>query len=72
MNDLIKKVYRCEKEGAASGLVNALLWASVIIAGSWLSRGSENADAFFIILISAATISMLFVDRQRKNNNARE
>jgi hypothetical protein len=67
MKSLISKIYNCEKDGAAVGIANALVWAAVIIAASWLTRGSENADALYIIILSASTVSFLFTERQRKN-----
>ena len=67
MKNLIAKVYNCEKENAAIGILNGLLWAAVILLGAWLTRGSENADAVFIILLSASTTAFLFAERQRKN-----
>ena len=67
MKNLINRVYNCEKESASIGIVNALIWATVMILASWLSRGSENADALFIIILTASTTAFLFTDRQRKN-----
>jgi len=67
MKNLISRVYNCEKESASIGIANALLWAIVMIVASWLSRGSENADAFYIIIITGTTAAFLFTDRQRKN-----
>jgi len=67
MKSLINKVYNCEKDSAAIGIMNALLWAAVILLGSWLSRGSEHADALYIIILSASTVAFLFGERQRKN-----
>lgn len=67
MKNLISRVYNCEKESASMGIANGLLWAIVMIVASWLSRGSENADALFIIIITASTTAFLFTDRQRKN-----
>jgi hypothetical protein len=67
MKNLIQKVYSCEKESAGVGIANALIWAAVIIAASWLTRGSEHADALFVIILTASTTAFLFTDRQRKN-----
>jgi hypothetical protein len=67
MKSLIQKIYSCEKEKIAMSLGNALLWAAVIIVASWLTRGSENADTLFVIILSVATTAFLFTDRQQKN-----
>ena len=67
MNNLIKKAYNCEKENASVSIINALIWAAVLIISSWLTRGTEHADALFIIILSASTTAFLFTDRQRKN-----
>ena len=67
MKSLINKVNNCEKDGAAFGIANAIVWAIVILVASWLTRGSENAEALFIIIISASTVAFLFGERQRKN-----
>jgi hypothetical protein len=67
MKDFINKIYTCEQEWSASWIVYGLLWAAVIILGSWLSRGSEHADALNIMILSLSTIAFLFTDRQRKN-----
>jgi hypothetical protein len=66
MINFIKKVYQCEKESSAIAIVNALFWAMLLIASSWLMRGSEHADAFFIIILCGATSAMLFIDKMRK------
>ena len=67
MKDLINRVYNCEKDSVAVGIANALIWATVMILASWLTRGSENADALFIIILVGSTTAFLFTDRQRKN-----
>ncbi|MCA9950645.1 MAG: hypothetical protein KDE48_13430 [Anaerolineales bacterium] len=67
MKSFIKKVYACEKESAALWIANALFWAAVIIIGSWLSRGSTYANAFYFIILSVSTTAFLFIERQRKN-----
>lgn len=67
MKSFIKKVYACEKEGAVLWIANALLWAAVIIIGSWLIRGSEHANALYFIILSVSTTAFLLMDRQRKN-----
>lgn len=67
MKNLINRVYNCEKDSAAVGIANALIWATVMILASWLTRGSEHADALFIIILVGSTTAFLFTDRQRKN-----
>ena len=67
MKSLINKVNNCEKDGADFGVADAILWAIVILVASWLTRGSENADALFIIIITASTVAFLFGENQRKN-----
>lgn len=67
MKNFIKKVYNCEQERSIAWIAYGLLWAAVIILGSWLSRGSEHADALNIMILSLSTIAFLFTDRQRKN-----
>ena len=67
MKDLINRVYNCEKDSAAVGIANALIWATVMILASWLTRGSEYADALFMIILIGSTTAFLFTDRQRKN-----
>ena len=67
MKNLIKKAYTCEKENNAVWIINALIWATVLLISSWLIRGTEHADALFIIILSASTTAFLFTDRQRKS-----
>ncbi len=67
MKSFIKKIYACEKESAIQGIFNALLWAAIIIIGSWLIRGSEHANALYFIILITSTTAFLFTDRQRKN-----
>jgi len=67
MKNLISRVYNCDKESASIGIINALIWAAVMILASWLTRGSENADALFMIILVGSTTAFLFTDRQRKN-----
>ena len=49
MKNLIKRA--CSWENGMNQIVMALFWASAILIGSWLTRGSENADAIFLILL---------------------
>lgn len=67
MKNIINKIYACERERFTAWIAYGLIWAAVIIMGSWLSRGSEHADALNIMLLSLSTIGFLFTDRQRKN-----
>lgn len=67
MKSLIHKVYNCDKKSAAAGIINGLIWALVIILGTWLTRGSDYADVLFIFMLSAFTIAFLFIERERKN-----
>ena len=67
MKNFIKKIYACEQENSIAWLTYGLLWAAVILLGSWLARGSENADTLNIIIMSLSTIGFLFTDRLRKN-----
>ena len=67
MNNIVKKIHNCEKENSAALIINALIWAAVLIISSWLTRGTEHADTLFIIILSASTAAFLFTDRQRKN-----
>lgn len=68
MNNLIKKIYACEKEKNSVGTIaNALLWASVILAVSWLTRGAENASTINLITLLGASSTFLFTNRQQKN-----
>lgn len=63
MSNLVKRIYQCEKNTNMVLIVNALVWAAVIILGSWLMRGSENADALFIVLLTGSTTMFLFSNR---------
>ena len=68
MKNLMSRIYNCEREQALKTIANGIVWASVILLGSWLSRGSENADAIFIILLTASTTAFLYSDRKLKNS----
>lgn len=63
MKTLIQKISACEKSSASITIANALLWAAVILIASWLSRGSEQSDALFILILCASTTAFLFTDR---------
>ena len=65
MKNLIQKIVACETHATTTRIANALLWAAVILITSWLSRGSENADAVFIMIISLAAAAFLVTDRQQ-------
>ena len=66
MKNMIRKICNCEREGMVSGLAYGVLWAMVILVGSWLSRGSEHGDSVSMMLISLSTIGFLVTDRRRK------
>lgn len=67
MKGIINKIYACERESFTSWIAYGFVWATVILVGSWLSRGSEHANALSIMILSLSTIGFLFADRQRKN-----
>jgi hypothetical protein len=67
MKNFIKNVYTCEQERSMAWIAYGLLWAAVIILGSWLSLGSEHADALNIMILSLSTIAFLFTGPQQKN-----
>ena len=66
MSNLIKKVYQCEMEKGVAQIVNALIWATVMIVSSWLMRGSENADTLFFMLLAGATSTMFLINDMGK------
>ena len=68
MKNLMRRIYNCETERTVKGIANGVLWASVILMGSWLGRGSENADALFILLLTASSTAFIFSDRKLKNS----
>jgi hypothetical protein len=62
MISLIKKVYQCETEKRMVQIVNALIWAVVMIATAWLMRGSEQADTVFLILLMGASTTLVLIN----------
>lgn len=66
MKSFINEIYQCGKETNTAMLANAIIWATVLIASSWLLRGAEHADTLLIIILSAAAGSILFTNQQRK------
>ena len=67
MSNFIKKVVQCEIERKSVGLTHAIIWTAVLIATSWLMRGSEQADALFLIMVAAATTALLLANNRQKN-----
>lgn len=59
MSNLIQKIYECEKASFDKTIINALLWAAVLIASSLIIKDSEQANSLFMILIVASTMSIL-------------
>ena len=72
MNELIKNIYQCEKEAGVAQIVNALIWAAVILASSWLMRGSENANMLLIVLLGGFTSTLFMIDSMRKKANVND
>jgi hypothetical protein len=66
MKNLIQKIGTCESNNATIAIGNALLWAAVMLATAWLTRGSEHAESIFLVLLCASTTSLLLIDRYQK------
>ena len=66
MKNTIKKFYNCEREGNVNWLGYGLLWAAVILLGSWLSRDSQHAESLNMMLIGLSTVGFLATDRRNK------
>lgn len=64
MKTFIQKLIACETNNIA--IAHAILWAAVILATSWLTRGTDNAETVLIIMIGAASSAILF--NHRKTN----
>ena len=65
MTKLFKTLYQCEKSSTFLTIANALLWAAVILATSWVLRGTEQAETMFFITMTAATTSFLMIENYR-------
>jgi len=54
-------------------IINAIIWAAIILLASWLFKGAENYETLFAILMVAAglqnAIIYNFLKRGRKIKN---
>ena len=66
MTNLIQKIIACEKNNSSVPITNALLWAGVMIAMGILLRGSEQMEAGFWIIFTAATASILLFSNNKE------
>lgn len=46
-------------------IVNALIWAGVMLVTAWLLHGSEQASTVLLILITGASSTLLLIDGLR-------
>ena len=67
MKNLIDNVCKRNSENALYMIVMAIIWASAIILAAWLTRGSENSEAIYLILITASS-SIFFMGRNKRDN----
>ncbi|MFK7803315.1 MAG: hypothetical protein AB8G95_16895 [Anaerolineae bacterium] len=68
MMNLIKKAWACEQENRAYWLLMGIFWASAILIGSWLSKGSGNEEAVFFILLTSSSSMFLFGNRKNRSS----
>lgn len=51
-------------------ILNALVWAAVILIASYLFKDANNYKYLFMLLISGAAISQTFLTAHIKNNHS--
>ena len=67
MKNLVDNVCKRNNENALYMIIMAIILASAIIFAAWLTRGSENSEAIFLILITVSS-SIFFIGRNRRDD----
>lgn len=52
------------KKNAAIGVGNAVIWASVMLASAWVTKGSEGSQDLLMILIVGWLMSSFLITRK--------
>lgn len=66
MKNLIDKACRQDTKSSTYMILSALILASAILFSAWISKGSENSEAIFLILITASS-SIFFIGRNKND-----
>ena len=67
MKNLVDNVCKRNSENALYMIIMAIILASAIILAAWMTRGSENSEAIFLILITVSS-SIFFIGRNRRDD----
>ena len=68
MKNFINSVCKWNDENSRYMLALAIVLAGAIIFAAWASRGSENASAIFLILVTASS-SIFFIGQNKGDDN---
>ena len=71
MKNLIEKDCKQNSENSRYMIVLAIFMASAIIFAAWITRGSENSQAIFLILITASS-TIFFMGSNKPDNTGRK
>ena len=52
-------------------LINAIIWAGIILFSAWLFKGDENYTYLFAALIMGAGITNALIHQERRKGRAR-